>query len=245
MGEAAQILRVVVASPDDVQAERNCLPAVIEEINRDIARDRGLRLELVRWETDAYPGFHPEGPQGLIDPIVCVEDCDVLIGIFWKRFGTPTLEAQAGTQHEFRRAYAAWQQHQRPQIMVYFNQKPYMPQRKDEIDQLGQVIEFKQQFPKEGLWWAYNGKPRFERLVRGHLVQFLCQWQAQAAAVSPRVPQDRTSGASSPSGLSPVLRQAYLHWVMAQVRAVPLTLWPLGFAGGVQRGTPLWPGMLL
>jgi len=54
-----QIKRVVVASPGDVQVERNALLAVLEELNNGIARDRGLRLELARWETDAYPGSHP------------------------------------------------------------------------------------------------------------------------------------------------------------------------------------------
>ena len=56
------------------------LLAVLEELNNGIARDRGLRLELARWETDAYPGFHPEGPQGLIDAILRIEDGDVLKG---------------------------------------------------------------------------------------------------------------------------------------------------------------------
>jgi len=48
-----RILRIVLASPGDVQAERELLPGIIEELNRDIAADRGLRLELSRWETDA------------------------------------------------------------------------------------------------------------------------------------------------------------------------------------------------
>jgi hypothetical protein len=73
-----QIIRVVVVSPGDVQVERNALLAVLEELNNGIARDRGLRLELARWKTDAYPGSHPEGPQGLIDAILRIEDCDVL-----------------------------------------------------------------------------------------------------------------------------------------------------------------------
>jgi tetratricopeptide (TPR) repeat protein len=46
-----QILRIVVASPGDVQAERDALAIVVEELNRGIATDRGLRLELGRWET--------------------------------------------------------------------------------------------------------------------------------------------------------------------------------------------------
>ena len=116
--EPVNLFRIVVASPSDVQAERDALPAVLEELNRGLAATQNLRLELGRWETDAYPGFHPHGPQGLIDPILRIEDCDVLLGIFWKRCGTPTTDAGSGTEHEFLRAYASWKQHGRPQIMV-------------------------------------------------------------------------------------------------------------------------------
>ena len=170
-----RIVRVVVASPSDVLAERDSLPAVLEELNNGIARDRGLRLELARWETDAYPGFHPNGPQGLIDPLLCIEDCDLLIGLFWKRFGTPVTDAQSGTEHEFRRAYNAWKQNRRPQIMVYFNQKPYAPKTKAETDQWGQVLDFQERFPKEGLWWPYKTRPQFEKLIRTHITTFLRQ----------------------------------------------------------------------
>ena len=48
-----KILHLVVASPGDVQAERDALPAILAEINRGIAAERGLRLGFVRWETDA------------------------------------------------------------------------------------------------------------------------------------------------------------------------------------------------
>ena len=170
-----QILRIVVASPGDVQAERNALSTVVEELNHGIARDRGVRLELARWETNAYPGFHPEGPQGLIDPILRIETCDILIGIFWKRFGTPVTDAQSGTEHEFRLGYEAWKRAGRPQIMVYFNQRAYTPKTSEETDQWGQVLDFQRNFPKEGLWWPYRGRVQFERLVRNHLTQFLRQ----------------------------------------------------------------------
>jgi Domain of unknown function (DUF4062) len=168
-----QILRIVVASPGDVQAERNALATVVEELNHGIARDRGVRLELARWETDAYPGYHPEGPQGLIDPILRIETCDILIGIFWKRFGTPVTDAQSGTEHEFRLGYEAWKRAGRPHIMVYFNQRAYTPKTREETDQWGQVLDFQRNFPKEGLWWPYRGRAQFERLVRNHLTQFL------------------------------------------------------------------------
>ena len=167
-----RILRIVVASPGDVQPERELLPSVIEEVNRYIA-DRGLYLVLSRWETDTHPGFHPEGPQGLIDPILKITDCDLLIGIFWKRFGTPTTDGKTGTEHEFNLAYEAWQEKRSPQIFVYFNQKPYAPKSKAEAEQWGQVLEFKEKFPKEGLWWPYEGEAQFEKLVRNHLMSHI------------------------------------------------------------------------
>ena len=255
-----QLLRVVVASPSDVQAERNALPTVIEELNNSVARDRDLHLELVRWETDAYPGFHPEGPQGLIDDILSIENCDILIGIFWKRFGTPVPDAASGTEHEFQRAYQAWRQTGRPHIMMYFNQRAYAPKTKEETDQWGQVLEFQRNFPKEGLWWPYRGKAHFEKLVRRHLTQVLRRQQPTAANApqTPPAPSPSTSVHQHGSGAVAVgpgavaagegsiavgghvygdviqgasprfeppegLREAYLHWLMEQVRAVPLT----------------------
>jgi len=169
-----RVLRVVVASPSDVKAERDIVPRVIEEVNRNIAHKGGLHLELYRWETDAHAGFHPLGPQGLIDPKLKIADCDLLIGIFWRRFGTPVPDAGSGTEHEFRTAYHARLENKtKPQIFVYFSQKAYTPKSKEETDQWGLVLQFKRDFPKEGLWWDYKNKVEFETCLRNHLTQFL------------------------------------------------------------------------
>lgn len=169
-----QILRIVVASPSDVQPERNLLPQIIDELNRGVARERKLRLELFRWEIDAHPGFHAEGPQGVIDPILDIANCDLLIGIFWRRFGTPTLNGKTGTEHELMTAYKAWKKNGRPQIFVYFNQKSYTPKSRADTEQREKVIEFRDnKFPKEGLWWPYKGTVEFEKLVRIHLTNYI------------------------------------------------------------------------
>jgi hypothetical protein len=73
----AMTLDLVIASPSDVKEEREALDAVIANVNRLIAEDLGLTLKAVRWEADSYPGFHVDGPQGLIDTILNIEDCDV------------------------------------------------------------------------------------------------------------------------------------------------------------------------
>jgi hypothetical protein len=63
-----RVFRVVLASPSDVQDEREAANFVVESVNRQL-RDAAFAavLELSRWETDAYPGVHALGPQGLMN----------------------------------------------------------------------------------------------------------------------------------------------------------------------------------
>lgn len=53
-------VRVFVASPGDVQIERNQLARVIDELDliiSAIAPEKAIVLELIRWETHAHPGL--------------------------------------------------------------------------------------------------------------------------------------------------------------------------------------------
>jgi hypothetical protein len=101
MDETVQRLRVVLVSPGDVQAERLAAEAVVKELNRGEAEDRGVVLSLWRWETDSFPGLHLEGPQGQIDEHMRIEDAALVVGVFCGRFGTPTNEADSGTNTSF------------------------------------------------------------------------------------------------------------------------------------------------
>jgi hypothetical protein len=45
-------IRIVVASPSDVLAERDSVTAVAEELNRGVAAELGCVLDVFRWETE-------------------------------------------------------------------------------------------------------------------------------------------------------------------------------------------------
>ena len=168
-------LKVVVASPSDVQNERDSLEKIIKKVNDNNAHDWGLHLDIVRWESDAYAGFHINGPQGLIDTVLKIEDCDIFIGIFWKRFGTPTKDGMTGTEHEFKEAYEAWKNNKnnKPHIMIFFNHKKYYPVNIKESEQQTAVLKFRENFPQEGLWWPYNGINNFKELVEDQIIRYL------------------------------------------------------------------------
>ena len=135
----------------------------------------GCRLSLWRWEIDARPGMHLQGPQGLIDELMEIQDADVVVGVFWKRFGTPTARGSSGTEHELRRAWAAWLEQGRPEVMVYFCTRAYSPKTSDELVQWQRVLEFQQALPEQQLWWPYTTVTKFERLLREHLTASCCR----------------------------------------------------------------------
>jgi hypothetical protein len=161
----------VLASPSDVQAERDAAGSVIDAINLQL-RDADLPayIELGRWETDAYPGLHVLGPQGLIDDLLQIEASDVLIGVFWQRFGTPVHDADSGTEHEILRAIEAWKARGAPQVMLYFRDAPYHPASQAEEEQFQKVQTFKQklELTDKPLIWEYDDEHAF----RGHLHNF-------------------------------------------------------------------------
>lgn len=149
------------------------LRSVIDEVNCVVAADSGLYLVLSRWETDTHPGFHSEGPQGLIDSILKVTDCDLFLGIFWKRFGTPTADGKSGTETRIQSRLWGVARKRQSANLVYFNLKPTRRTQRPEAEQWGQVIDFRARFPKEGLWRPYKGKAHFEKLVRDHLTSYI------------------------------------------------------------------------
>lgn len=169
----ATIMRIVVASPGDVQNERDSIKRVAEELNQGVARDRGLRLEVARWEEEAYPGVHLLGPQGLISAVLRIPESDIVIVIFGRRLGTPVLGTESGTAYELREALEAWKENGgRPQVMVYFKTDSGEPVPEAEKEQWERLKEFKDTLPYEIFSWHYVGD-EFEDLVRGHLTRFL------------------------------------------------------------------------
>lgn len=170
---SARVVRVIAVSPGDVPRERKRLAVVIEELNRNLAREMGFELRLWRWETDASPGLHLEGTQGLIDEAMRMEDADVVVGIFLNRLGTPTRSAGSGTAHELRRAWDLWKNHGRPQVFVYYCQRKTRLRTSAEAAQLLALLKFREATPSEQLWWEYDTATAFERDVRQHISGYL------------------------------------------------------------------------
>ena len=194
------ILQVFVASPSDVADERAGLEDVIRELNSTWGRTLGCRLDLVRWETHAVPGLGQDA-QDVVNRSV-PQDADIVIGILWSRFGTPTHRADSGTREEFDTALARYRRDQSSvRIMFYFKDEPLAPSQMDP-DQLRHIQEFQIELGDlGGFYWKFNTLEEFQNLVRVHLSRVVQEW-AQPAAGLPSAGQAGTGPATPDSPTS-------------------------------------------
>lgn len=154
--------RVFLASPGDVQPERDAVKAVVERINNTVAPAHGKHLDLWRWEERAIPGLHPDGPQKLINPEL--DTADIVVVILWNRFGR-------GTAEEAALAIQRWRTTGHPRVMPYFSRRSSLLDTPAACDQRKKVLKFRAGIP--GLYAEYTTLDDFERLIYDHLVQVL------------------------------------------------------------------------
>ena len=189
MARQETILSIFVASPSDVEEERNRLEDVIREFNTAWAQNLGIRLELIRWETHAYPSLGKD-PQSVINEQI-PQDFDLFIGLMWYRYGTPTGHAGSGTAEEFQRAKKRYDANPDDlQLMIYFKDAPApIPPSQLDHTQLAKITEFRLSLGEEGgLYWSYQTVEEFEKFVRLHLTRRVQAWKSQFHTQLPPTP---------------------------------------------------------
>jgi len=158
-------LRILVASPGDVDRERKIIEELIEDWNIRNSTDRNMLLEAVLWEKHAASENRGkgDGPQEVITRQI-VDDCDCAIGIFWNRIGTPTRIAAGGAVEEVLRMLTVLK---RP-VMLYFSNLPIARNKVDK-GQEAKLEEFRALMKKDGLVWEYENRATFRKLLARHL----------------------------------------------------------------------------
>jgi hypothetical protein len=161
MPEQIQLYRLFVAAPSDVDDAPEVIRGQIEQLNRDHGPLTHARVELTSWRTHSHPAAGAR-PQELLNKQV-VDQCDILVGVFQSRFGTPTGVAASGTEEEIRRCIK-----QGKTVMVYFAHLPVPRQRKAR-DEFARIARFKRKFGNLALYHTYTDLAEFEKAFRQHL----------------------------------------------------------------------------
>ena len=161
MSYDAKIFNVMIASPGDVAAERTIVRDVIYEWNAVNSNSKQIVLLPIGWESHASPemGAHP---QEIINSQI-LGKCDLIIGIFWTRIGTPTTEYKSGTVEEIEKHIA----NNKP-AMLYFSSQPVAIETVD-LEQIKKLSEFKESCRSRGLNESYDSHRDFKEKFYRHL----------------------------------------------------------------------------
>ena len=112
---------VFLASPGDMAEERESVRVFFQRFNRSIARQWGVHFEVIDWENCSTIGVGR--PQELITAQTLERFRDSLalvVGLMGQRFGSPSGQAESGTEEEFNWALDAHQQTGFPEIKWFF-----------------------------------------------------------------------------------------------------------------------------
>lgn len=168
-------LKIFIASPGDVDEERDIVSqVVVPEVRRIFSEELfgsngTIDVEAVRWETHVLPDVG-EDAQDVVNSQI--SDFDILVGMMWKRFGTPTKRAASGTGEEFERAYNLFKRFNKPKIMFYFRTTPFYTTDIKDLTQFRKVLDFRKKLRDLGVvFFDYNSPIDFERKVREHLIR--------------------------------------------------------------------------
>jgi hypothetical protein len=153
MAYDCRVYRILIASPSDVEEEREIAVRVIQEWNDLYSYSRKVALLPLRWETHTAPEYGTR-PQEVINRAI-VDQCDLLVGIFWTRIGSPTGVAESGTLEEIERVGKA----EKP-VMLYFSRVGIDPDRID-IAQIDKLKHFKEKTYPKGLVESYRSIVEF------------------------------------------------------------------------------------
>lgn len=182
MNKQINVLRVFIASPQDLAQERKILREEVESLNQVFDSIGHVRIHLIGWE-DAKPGYGR--PQALINQDL--DKADLFIGILWRRWGSPTGDANfsSGFEEEFRRVLDRRNKDNNPDIWQFFKQVDKTTLA-DPGDDLKKVLALQQEIVKNRIvFFKEFCKPSdWRKLIRNLLMAKLIDYEKEVSQAS-------------------------------------------------------------
>jgi hypothetical protein len=162
VGYDAKVLEIMISCPDDMGEERQIVREVIYGWNDVHSRPNSLVFRPVDWEN--LPPNLAGRPQDIINEGL-LKNCDLLVGLFGSKLGTPTGKAESGSVEEIKQHQAAGKP-----TMVYFSS---VVRASVDPAQLRALNEFREWCKSNGLVRTFNNLEDLKQKFSIHLPQIL------------------------------------------------------------------------
>lgn len=147
MSKSIIVYDLLISCASDVSEHISKIEYAVNSFNNNYGRLNDIIIRTIHWSKNAYPITESgRSPQELLNRQI-VDDADMVVGIFWTRFGTPTKEYNSGVEEEIERMLS-----QKKQVFLYFLDSPVSPSKFD-WEQYAKVTEFKERHKKDGIYF--------------------------------------------------------------------------------------------
>ncbi|NIO16509.1 MAG: hypothetical protein GTN70_05855 [Deltaproteobacteria bacterium] len=163
MAFSATVIRVLLTSPSDVEDERGMVQAFLNEWNERNTLSEKVVLWPVLWPPHAGEDGGGKGKGETSGNQL--DDCDLLVGIFWTR----TDSHEGGAKKDEIDALARFVESGKD-ALLYFSTRPVVP---DSIDpeQYGRLRTFRERVEKKGSTFPFGSADELMDMVNGHLLE--------------------------------------------------------------------------
>lgn len=137
------VYKVLISCPSDVAEFVPGIEHAIYRFNRIYGLPRDIMLLPVYYADSSYSALG-DHPQSILNKQI-VDDADLAICVFWKRFGSPTKHHDSGTHEEI-----CYMLDRGKQVFLYFLKIPFWPDI-DGMEQYQKLLSFKQSIEMSSL----------------------------------------------------------------------------------------------
>lgn len=171
---------VFVASPGDLDAERQAVREFFQEYNETTARWRNIRFTVVDWENYSTAGIGR--PQELITRQTLEQfrpSLALLIALMGQRFGTPSGQFESGTEEEYNWALTSFVERGFPDVKWFFRDPDNLTlscvptEARTAIEQWEKVLAFREKVERSSLSKRFRDLQEFRNLFRRDLSHWL------------------------------------------------------------------------
>lgn len=224
-----KIIKVFLASPGDLKAERQAAHRVVGEMNRMSADFWNAQVELVGWE-DTVSRFGRA--QELINQEL--DQCELFVGIMWQKWGSaPGGEGHpytSGFEEEYHRSLQRREETGSPEMSLLFK-APEEGRMEDPGPEITKVLKFRRDVidGKKILFQDFSELQEFEARLRSLLTDYIQRMLIKERASEARIESGTKSSladkestvaeASAKGTLLPPMAQGFIEEVLHRTQA--------------------------
>ncbi len=161
MPQKITVYDLLISCPLDVVDYIPIIETTINRFNNSYGRLNNIIIRTYHWSKDTYSeiGDHP---QVLFNNQV-LNNMDIVIGIFWTKFGEPTKDYNSGTEEEIERMIS-----KKKQVFLYFLDFPVPPSQFKQ-SQFDKLNAFKEKYRDESIYFIISDENTLINKLRENL----------------------------------------------------------------------------